>query len=171
MKSRKTWMGGWWLGGALLTASFLGFLGCGQMPDPWPPAGSPKVLVSFAPLYSFATNVAGEKASVLCLCKNIGPHSYEYNIRDTALLKEADLFLANGLSLDDGFCDKMNKNSGNPKLRYAKVAENLDKKLVKSMEEQNHGDHRHAGGHDPHVWLGIPQAVAMVEAIAKDLAA
>jgi ABC-type Zn uptake system ZnuABC Zn-binding protein ZnuA len=164
MKSRK-----WWVAGCLLVGALLGLAGCGQIGPAW--KGSPKILVSFAPLYSFATNVAGEYGSVLCLCKDVGPHNYEYNIRDTVLLKKADLFLANGLSLDDGFCDKLNRNSGNPKLRYVKVADSLDEKLRKPMAEHDHDGHHHHGDNDPHVWLGIPQAVAMVEAIAKELAA
>ena len=48
--------------------------------------------------------------------------------------------------------------------------------MVRPMREHKHGPddgdapaHHHHGEHDPHVWLGIDEAVAMVEAIRDEL--
>ena len=56
---------------------------------------------------------------------------------------------------------------------YRKLGERLPKNLLLKGEE-DHGkeeakhDHDH-GEYDPHVWLGIPQAIAMVEMIRDEL--
>jgi len=150
--------------------------GCGSLPDGWEgEPGPPRVLVSFPPLYSFVKNVGGDPVGVICLYTDTGPHEFQFNANDTIKLKRADLFLANGLTLDDHFTDKM---VAGKKLRYRKLGEKLgDKKegdLLKKGEEEDHqhGDGQHAHEHgvfDPHVWLGIPQAIAMVKRIRDEL--
>ncbi len=97
-----------------------------------------------------------------------------FNINDSIKLKRANLFFANGQTLDNHFTDKMAANSGNTKLRYRKLAENLPADLLKEgkAHAHEHGhdhdhDHEH-GRYDPHVWLGIPQAIGMVEQIRDD---
>jgi ABC-type Zn uptake system ZnuABC Zn-binding protein ZnuA len=138
------------------------------------------VLASFPPAACFAQNVGEGQAGVMPLCTTIGPHGYQFNISDCAKLRQADLFLANGLSLDDHFTDRMNNNSGNAKLRYVKLADSLPLSLRKKGEQEAHEhgkdghdhDHDHHHGiYDPHVWLGIPQAIAMVERIRDELKA
>ena len=62
-----------------------------------------------------------------CLCPTSGPPEYSSNIQDTLQLKDADLFLANGLGLDDGFADRMARNSGNGRLVYRKVGDEIPK--------------------------------------------
>src|SRR5947209_7272721 len=78
------------------------FLGCGQMRPPWEgKGGPPRVLVTFAPLASFARAIGGDQAGVMSLCpKNTGPHDYQFTIEDAIKLRDADLFVANGLGLD-----------------------------------------------------------------------
>jgi ABC-type Zn uptake system ZnuABC Zn-binding protein ZnuA len=149
--------------GLLAVTALAIWSGCGSLPDGWEgEPGPPRVLVSFPPLYSFVKNVGGDQAGVICLCTDVGPHEYEFNANDTIKLKRADLFLANGLTLDDHFTDKM---VAGKKLRYRKLGEKLgDKKegdLLKKGEEET--------PFDPHVWLGIPQAVAMVKRIRNEL--
>lgn len=155
--------------------------GCGAVDPGWNGlAGPPRVLTSFPPVACFARNVGEPQAGVLCLCTTIGPHSYQFNVGDCAKLREANLFLANGLSLDDHFTDRMNANSGNATLHYVKLADALPPALRKKEDSAEHGhdhdaddhdhghDHKH-GIYDPHVWLGIPQAIAMVERIRDEL--
>src|SRR5438105_6677854 len=84
-------------------------LGCGQMHPPWEgKGGPPRVLVTFAPLESFARTIGGDQAAVMSLCTyNTGPHDYQFTIEDAIKLRDADLFVANGLGLDDHFADKL----------------------------------------------------------------
>jgi len=160
----------------LAMTMLVAWVGCGSLPDGWEGLpGPPRVLVSFPPIYSFAKNVAGDQAGIICLCAETGPHEYQFNINDSIKLKRADLFFANGLTLDNSFTDKMNANSGNTKLRYRKLADDLPEDLLREGKPHAHDpghdhDHDHEHGRfDPHVWLGIPQAIGMVKQIRYHL--
>jgi ABC-type Zn uptake system ZnuABC Zn-binding protein ZnuA len=145
--------------------------GCRQAADPWADAagGAPRVVASFAPLYCFAVNVAGDDAAVKCLLSNRGPHDYPYDPKDVLPLRKADLFFINGLNLDD-FAVKLRNNCGNRDLRLVELGESSAlRPLLRKVEVQHEG-HSH-GSYDPHIWLGIPEAKLMVEEIARELAA
>jgi ABC-type Zn uptake system ZnuABC Zn-binding protein ZnuA len=163
-------------------------LGCGSPDDPWKgQAGPPRVVATFPPLECFVKNVAGDNAGVLTLATTLGPHHYEPTVDETLKLRRADLFLVNGLQLDDHFADKMARNSHNPRLQgpdkrgLVKVGDVVlasHPALIEKMDEHgHHHDHDHGHGHhhhehgeyDPHIWLGIPQAIAMVEVIRDRL--
>ncbi|HWG44515.1 MAG TPA: metal ABC transporter substrate-binding protein [Gemmataceae bacterium] len=156
--------------------------GCAKSTNAWQGrGGSPRIVVTIPALDNFVRNVAGKDASVICLCTDKGgPHHYEYNPQDAMALREADLFFAIGLTLDDKFADPMQVESHNARLRYIKLGERLPEKLKLKGEEHEDGKdeakHEHAHGHDhehgefdPHVWLGIAQAKAMVEMIRDEL--
>jgi ABC-type Zn uptake system ZnuABC Zn-binding protein ZnuA len=132
-------------------------------------------VVTFPPLYSFARSVLGDQGTVLCLCLEKGPHHYEVEAADIMKLRDADLFFANGLLLDDRhFANSLQLQSGNPRLRYLKLGDALPPDLLLKTrhedDDPDEGGHEHEHGeYDPHVWLGIPQAVGMVEKIRDDL--
>src|SRR5262245_55188172 len=71
--------------------------------DPRASAGDkPKVLVSFAPIYSFTVNVAGNDAEVKCLLTTTGPHTHgDATPRQIDLARGCDVFIINGLGLED----------------------------------------------------------------------
>jgi zinc transport system substrate-binding protein len=151
--------------------------GCSKAPSPWEGVGGPpRIVVSIPPLYSFVKQVGGDHVGVICLCTQTGPHSYEYNTKDAILLRQADLLLGIGLGLDEKFMDKLQSNSGNPKLKYVQLGEQprLEKLLKKPLEDEHdadkkgHDEHAH-GEWDPHVWLGIDTAKELVNAIADEL--
>jgi ABC-type Zn uptake system ZnuABC Zn-binding protein ZnuA len=122
-----------------------------------------------------------------------GPHGYEHSFHDLSKLKEADLLIYNGLTLDDEFVDKMLRVNKNKTLVTLSVGEEIKKadekakpadKLLRKGDGDAHdhkhdhkdGKHEHAhdhkhGPHDPHLWLGPKQARAMTEIIADKLAA
>jgi zinc transport system substrate-binding protein len=156
------------------------FWGCSRSTPVWNNRGGPpRVVVTIPALDNFVRNVGGEHVAVICLCTVQGPHQYQYNAQDAMLLREADLFFAIGLTLDDKFADPIQTESHNAHLQYVKLGERLPKKLLlATREEHHHGkeeddsghDHEHEHGeHDPHVWLGIAQAKAMVEIIRDEL--
>jgi zinc transport system substrate-binding protein len=162
---------------ALAGAAGLG--GCSRIVDPWQGLkGSPRIVVTFPPLYSFVRGVAGNRAAVMCLCTNNGPHHYEASADDALKLQKADIFFANGLGLDDKFADAIQAQSHNPNLHYVKLGDRLPDDLKHKEEDHDKGDKHeegkkeddhHHGDYDPHVWLGIPQAVKMVEFIRDEL--
>lgn len=159
-----------------LAVVFLVASGCGEPGKPiWPEGKSPRVLVSFAPLYCLVANVAGDDAAVKTLLKTTGPHEYQPTSQDTLQLRHADLFFINGLTLDDNFAHRLKDNSGNSKLKLIELAEQLKTRIrftpeEKQREQAGHEGHHHKHGeYDPHVWLGVPEAIAMVEMIREEL--
>jgi len=154
------------LAGASVAAA-LGLSGCSHETDPWPP-GKPRVLATFPPLYCFTRNIAPD-AAVLCMIEQEGPHGREFKSRDVLLLREADLFVANGLGLDEHFTRRMRNSSGNHKLVFIEAGEGVPENQLREVKEIVHGDHTHTG-FDPHVWLGPPQAREMVRYLAEKMA-
>lgn len=153
-------------------------VGCSKASNPWEhvPGGPTRVLVTIPPLYCFTKAVAGDDAAVLCLLNAQGPHGYEPTFNDSLKARHADLFLLVGLELDD-FADRVVNASGNHKVRLIPVAEKaIPKKLLLASGEHDHHEmeeggheHHHHGENDPHVWLGIPQSIRMVEFIRDTL--
>jgi zinc transport system substrate-binding protein len=156
-------------------AALVGLSGCGLSADPWEgEKGSPRVVVTIAPLYSFVKAVAGKNAAVKCLCTTTGPHHNQADTRDARMIKKADAVFAIGLKLEDVFSDALVAMARKKDLVYVKLGDKLPKKMLLEMRhEEGHEGHDHAHDHgknDPHVWLGIPEAIAMVEEIQKTLA-
>jgi zinc transport system substrate-binding protein len=149
--------------------------GCGSASDPWKDdPGSPRIVVTIAPLVSLVRGVAGDDPAIKCLCTTTGPHHYQTDTRDARVLMTADLFLAVGLRLDDSFADAMRAQARRPDLRYVKLGGKLPQKSLMQMkhEHHHHGDDGHAHKHgkwDPHVWLGIPEMILMAEAVRDQL--
>ena len=77
--------------------------GCSAAPDPFAGAapGQLRILTSFPPLYCFAANVTGDQAKVLCFLSSQGPHGFHATALDSIKVTSADLFIVNGLGLDD----------------------------------------------------------------------
>src|SRR5260221_713 len=144
--------------------------GCSKIPDGWPEKPGPRVLTSFAPIQCFALNVAGDDAAVQWVMSGDGPHGFDPSARDTVKLDRADLFLINGLILDDDIADKMVKGTQNKSIKIVKLAERIPESSLRvgGVCRDEGGEHRH-GTHDPHVWLGIPEAIVMVEGIRDAL--
>jgi zinc transport system substrate-binding protein len=145
------------------------FASCGRAPDPWAevPGGKVHVVATFTPLYCFAKSVAGPDAKVLCLLTKTGPHDFQPTEMDALTLHKADLFLANGLGLDDWVAG-MVRNAHNKDLKVVRVGEAVPKgQLLPLEEEEEHGKAGH--DYDPHIWLSPPQAKRMVDCICDAL--
>ncbi len=156
-------------------ALIFGLQGCSRPSTIWGNCPGKRVVVTIPALDNFVRNVGGDHICIHCLCTTEGPHQYTYNPPDAMILKDADLFFAVGLTLDEKFADPIQRDSHNPHLRYVQLGERLPANLKRANEEKHehdekeHGhDHEH-GDYDPHVWLGIPQAIGMVEIIRDEL--
>lgn len=176
-----------WSGLMLAVALPLLLIGCSRPPEPWREAktGQKRILVSFPPLYSITHAIAGDDAYVLCLLSSTGPHEYVPSPVDMMKFSKADLVIVNGLSLDEGFMKKLIAGSSNPAVPMFDVGATIEKvdhdlllhpeheEEMEAKEEKGKG-HKHAhthehGEHDPHLWLGPPQAMKMAELIAARL--
>jgi zinc transport system substrate-binding protein len=104
-----------------------------------------------------------------------GPHDHQATADDAHLAASADLFLVNGLKLDD-FVTSVVNNSGNRKIKIVEVSDKgIPKAKLIHLGDHNHA-HAHAPGEehdhgewDPHTWLGTEQAILMVKKIAVTL--
>jgi zinc transport system substrate-binding protein len=158
----------------LVAVFLLGQIGCHKAVNPWDSeeGGNLKVLVSFPPLYCFTKGIADKDAKVLSLLVAVGPHEHQAGADDAQVAAGADLFLVNGLQLDD-FVTTVAHASGNKKIKIVKVADTaLEKKdRLKMVQEEGGGGHEghNHGEWDPHVWLGIDQAILMVQKICATL--
>jgi ABC-type Zn uptake system ZnuABC Zn-binding protein ZnuA len=162
-------------------------LGCGgPKPDPtsagspndpnWPDKPGPKVVVSFAPLYCLAVNVAGDDAVVKNVMTTTGPHDFNPTTDDIKVLTKAEIFFVIGLGLDEDKAELMKKGSSNDKLKIVELGEKLpaDKLCEGKCEHADHGKdakHDHNHGKDPHVWLSPDHAALMVNLIRDELKA
>jgi len=160
----------------VLIASAAGFAftlpGCAKVDDGWPDKGGPKVVVSFAPLYCFAVNVAGDDATVRNLLTTTGPHHFNPTDKDARLLRRADIFFVNGLGLEGDKPDAMKRGSGNKKLNIVDLGAKIpaDKLFEGSCNHgEEEGEHHDEHGTDPHVWLNPDYAIMLVESIRDEL--
>lgn len=133
----------------------------------------PKVVASFPPLYCFAVNVGGDDVAVRSAMTHAGPHDFDPTADDMVRVQRADLFLMNGLGLDDRAAQKLKDGSRNLDLRLIDLGAKLDPKLLEEGEcKHDHADgHKHEHGKDPHVWLGPDLAVELVAGVRDEFAA
>jgi len=156
----------------LIPVVLLGCVGCGGRDSLWPDDKRPKVVVSFAPLYCFAVNVAGDDAVVKNMMGATGPHDFQPTDTDARLVRHATLFFVNGLELDTAKAEALKKGSGNTNLRVVALGDKIPESCLKKgvcYHMLKSGEPEHDHGWDPHVWLGPDQAVVMVEAIRDEL--
>lgn len=175
MKARRTW-GAASLCVALAAAFALVPLGCGGSRDEvWPEHAGPKVVVSFAPIYCFASKVAGEDAVVKNVMTTTGPHDFNPTDTEARLLRKANLFFINGLELDTSLGNALKRGSGNRALSVVELGSRIpeDQLLEGSCNHDHaHGHaHEHEHGIDPHVWMSPEHAIRMTEAIRDELKA
>jgi zinc transport system substrate-binding protein len=149
--------------------------GCSSGKGPWEgQPGDVRVVVTIAPLYSLVKAVGGDRVAVKCLCTTTGPHHFNADTRDVVMFRQAHLFVAVGLQLDDNFADQLHALARRRDLPYVKLGVKLPAgALLTSTGEHVHADGtRHkTGGYDPHVWLGLPEVMALTDVVRDELTA
>jgi ABC-type Zn uptake system ZnuABC Zn-binding protein ZnuA len=156
---------------------FLGLLvtvpmaGCGDSGPDWPERPGPKVVVSFPPLYCFAANVGGDEVSVKSVMSSQGPHHFDPKPADARLLSKADLFVVNGLTLDERIAEKMTAAAGSKTLKLVNLGDrfHINELEMGACEHEGGDHHHHSHATDPHVWLGPDMAIRQVEGIRDAL--
>lgn len=147
------------------------FVGCNSAESEWPARPGPKAVVSFAPVYCFVANVAGDDANIKNLMTTTGPHNFNPTDVEARLLRKADLFFINGLNLDNNAASTMQKGASNPALQVIDLSSTIDPS--ERLEGVCHHVHKpgeaHDHGEDPHVWLGPSRAMKMVEGVRDAL--
>jgi len=121
-----------------------------------------RVLASFLPMYLFTVNVVGDAPGVtvdLMLPASLGcPHDYALTPGDMRKIASADLFIANGLGMEEFLGAPVRK--ANPGIRVVETAA-----AVPPVREGGAGH----GGVNPHAWVSPKSAILQVRAIERVL--
>jgi len=128
--------------------------------DPARPATKLRVVCSFLPLQSHAAAIAGELAEVeQLLTKDAAPHESQLTPHHVARLVRADLFIINGIGMEDWIRRDLLKEAA-PNLRVVDTSVGLSLRTSPARLLDDVA-HRHASAQDacgahgknPHVWL------------------
>src|SRR6478672_6379907 len=84
----------------------------------WPDKPGPKIVVTFAPLHSFATSVTGGRGHVKTILATTGPHDYQPTVEDAKAIDGADLFFHNGLGREGNLVPTIQKARPGTKVRF-----------------------------------------------------
>lgn len=152
-------------------ALFATLPGCGSGDTGWPDRPGKKIVVSFAPIYCFVANVAGDDAVVRNIMTGSGPHHFNPTDVEARMASKADLFFINGLGIDDLKADTIKRNSRNRSVDVIALGDAIpENKRLQGVCMHDHGhDHDHYHGTDPHAWLAPDRAVMMVERVRDRL--
>jgi ABC-type Zn uptake system ZnuABC Zn-binding protein ZnuA len=157
----------------LLTVLALGCTKPASTGPVWPDVPGPKVVASFPPIACFVKNVLGDRGTLRGVMSSQGPHDFDPGKAEAQAVAGAELFVLNGLELDNAIATKMKRGSGNASLAILDLGSKLDDKLL--LEGECHHDHKsgephhHDHGFDSHLWLGPDLAQLFVATIRDEL--
>lgn len=153
---------------AVAAVALLGLAGCGSDSG----GDKPKVVASTTIVADITRQLAGDDFEVDQLLQpNSDPHDYEPRPDDVKSIAEANLVLSSGLGLDE-FVDEAVDSSGTG-AELVEVGEAVQRPLESgdehAEEAHDHEEHDH-GAVDPHWWQNPLNAIAVTQAIARELA-
>lgn len=112
--------------------------------------GKLNVVTTFYPMYDFTQNIVGDNGDVsVLLTGETEPHDYEPSAKDIAKIQDADVFVYNSKEMEtwvEAVLDSIDREK-TVVVEASKGIELLD------TAEEDHEDHDHAHGVDPHIWL------------------
>lgn len=129
-----------------------------------------RVLATFAPVFCFTAQVAGDAASVeMLLPESAEPHDFAFSPSDLRKLRDADVVVKNGLGLE-AWLEKALEASARPERVVIDSSRGVEVLHYGHREGESGHDHEE-GGPNPHVWLDPIRAIRQVENIRDGLAA
>ena len=136
----------------LLIGLFLS--GCSSRP---PQSKNSVLFVSILPLKYFADKIVGPTWRVeVTVPPGVGPETYSPTPKQMMMLGEAKAYFSIGfLGFEQAWLE--NFKSTNPNLQIFVTSKDID--LIK--ENEQHGNHMHVQGVDPHIWSS-PKAAAQI---------
>ncbi|TCM96407.1 zinc transport system substrate-binding protein [Paenibacillus sp. BK033] len=154
-----------WLKKSIVLGAGLSFIltGCGnQAKEAASTEGKLKVVTTFYPMYEFSKQVAGDHAEVVALIPSgAEPHDWEPSAKDMAAIKDADVFVYNGIV--EGWVDSALSSAASEQRVVVEASKGIS---LMEGEEHEHGEESHL---DPHVWLDPVLAQQEVRAIQAAL--
>jgi len=141
---------------------------CGGTGATVAPAG-PSVVVTTSVLGSVVRDLVGDRAAVTVLMGNgVDPHDWAPSAKDIEKVMNADIVVANGLALEEGF----EKSLDEAEAAGVRVFHATDHIAIREAAEKEDAaaDDDHVPG-DPHFWVDPLSMQAVVTALATELAA
>lgn len=123
-------------------------IGCGTQSDKNINNGEEKVnvTVSISPIKEFTELIGGDKVKVTSLiADNVEPHDVDLKPRDFEKLTKSELFIYNGLEMED-WLEQVKEQISEDKIKYVDTSENGNP--IKTD-----------GKTDPHQWLSLKEAI------------
>jgi zinc transport system substrate-binding protein len=132
------------------------------------------IVATLFPLYDFAKEIVGDKATVtLLLPPGVEAHSFEPRPGDMITINNADVFLYTGAYMEP-WVEKILQATDNKNLIVINTSKGVI--LLKGSagheeddHKQNVGGHNEHGAYDPHIWLDFANAQKMVDSILEGL--
>ena len=129
-------------------------------------SGKPVITVSILPQKTFVEKIGGDDFEVNVLIPpGASPAAYTLLPSQLKDIAQSDIWFRIGyIGFEQSWKDKIIQ--ANEDMQVVDLSEGLD--LIAAEEEQ-HGDHVHAGGVDPHIWLSPRLVKQMAEKITQVL--
>lgn len=124
------------------------------------------ISVTVEPLRYFTEVIAGDKFKVVSMVpKGSSPETYDPTPQQLVSLGGSDAYLRIGyIGFEQIWMDKLATNA--PDMLIFDMSEGVD--LIRE-EEPDHGNHRHEGGVEPHIWNSTQNAHIIADNIYKAL--
>lgn len=142
----------------IITLSFILFSGVQALAEE---SSQLKVVATTEMIADAAKQIGGDKLKVETLIKSgSDPHLYKLSSQDLDLLKEADIILFNGLTLEDKMLPSLSKYM--EKKKAIAVSDRLEKNIILRSGQFNQQP-------DPHIWNDVSLWQKVVERIKDEL--
>ena len=117
-----------------------------------------QVVASIDPINEFAKIIGGEEISSITMVKSgVEPHDYEPTSKDLSNLNDSQLFLYNGLGMED-WADKIIDSINDTDIVVVNTSDNVN--VINSNDNDDHEEDEHSHEHgktDPHIWLSLEE--------------
>lgn len=125
------------------------------------------IYTSFYPMYFLASEIAGDKASVISMVPaGAEPHDWEPTPKMAVELNKADMLIYNGAGMEpwiDNILTIINKD----RTKVVDASEGIE--LLKSEEHSEEEESHEHGIYDPHIWVSPIRAMQQAQTIYEAL--
>ncbi len=140
----------------------------------WPGSlvAAPRVVASITPVHSLAAAIMGELGEPVQIVRGVGsPHAYQMRPSDAAHLRDADLVLWIGPTLETFLQRPLARHRDGTRVVTLSSIPGLSLLANRQGGVRRDDAHAHdeAGSYDPHIWLSPSNAKLMAGAIAREL--
>jgi len=142
--------------------------GCGRAPEHGVLDHRPVIVCTLFPQYDFARTVFGDEAEVVMLLEpGTESHMYDPSPGDMVMISSADAFVYTGDEMEPWAARIVESLSD---VRILDLSENVqlqmeDEHAHETDGHDGHSHHDHEHSYDPHFWLDMDNALAMLTAI------